>query len=183
VDRHRDGATNTAARLELLTKGTGYQLFLADATKARLRADAYDLVFVDESRCGSADDRQCVVGQRNVGAGPASGVDSDVDPPAATGRRLKEQPGRMVSDCTRLCSIAALDVDPQIARTGTGRVGVVSSSVSVVGEVEALPVPPQFLDQLPDNLDTARAVTLRASVAPRGSKLRCGAGKPSLFRP
>ena len=40
--------TNTAARLEGMTKGTPHQLFVADSTKESLTADPGDLVFVDE---------------------------------------------------------------------------------------------------------------------------------------
>jgi adenylate cyclase len=39
---------NAAARLETMTKGTPYQLFLADSTYALLREKPPDLVFVDE---------------------------------------------------------------------------------------------------------------------------------------
>jgi adenylate cyclase len=38
--------TNTAARLEGMTKGTDYMLFMADATKLALRAEPEDLAFV-----------------------------------------------------------------------------------------------------------------------------------------
>jgi adenylate cyclase len=40
--------TNTAARLEAMTKGTPYAIFVADATRRRLRHSPPDLVFVDE---------------------------------------------------------------------------------------------------------------------------------------
>jgi adenylate cyclase len=40
--------TNTAARLEAMTKGTPYAIFVADATRRRLRPSPPDLVFVDE---------------------------------------------------------------------------------------------------------------------------------------
>jgi adenylate cyclase len=40
--------TNTASRLEGMTKGTPHQLFLADSTRSRLREPAEDLVYVDE---------------------------------------------------------------------------------------------------------------------------------------
>jgi class 3 adenylate cyclase len=40
--------TNTAARLEGMTKGTPHQLFLSDATRAFLRAEPEDLVYVGE---------------------------------------------------------------------------------------------------------------------------------------
>jgi adenylate cyclase len=40
--------TNTAARLEAMTKGTPYPILLADATRRRLRDSPKDLVFVDE---------------------------------------------------------------------------------------------------------------------------------------
>jgi adenylate cyclase len=39
---------NTAARLEAMTKGTGYELFISDSTCARLHYRPDDLVFVDE---------------------------------------------------------------------------------------------------------------------------------------
>jgi adenylate cyclase len=40
--------TNTAARLEAMTKTTPYPIFIADATRRRLRQPPKDLVFVDE---------------------------------------------------------------------------------------------------------------------------------------
>jgi adenylate cyclase len=40
--------TNTAARLEGMTKGTPHQLFVADSTRSMLREPTGDLVFVDE---------------------------------------------------------------------------------------------------------------------------------------
>jgi adenylate cyclase len=42
------GTTNTAARIEGMTKGTPYQLFVADSTYARLTARGPDLVAVGE---------------------------------------------------------------------------------------------------------------------------------------
>jgi adenylate cyclase len=40
--------TNTAARLEGMTKGTPYMLFMSDSTRARLSEEPSDLAFVDE---------------------------------------------------------------------------------------------------------------------------------------
>jgi adenylate cyclase len=40
--------TNTAARLEGMTKGTPHQLYVADSTRSRLKDPPPDLVFVDE---------------------------------------------------------------------------------------------------------------------------------------
>jgi adenylate cyclase len=40
--------TNTAARLEAMTKGTPYMLFMSDSTRAALSAEPDDLVYVDE---------------------------------------------------------------------------------------------------------------------------------------
>jgi adenylate cyclase len=40
--------TNTAARLEGMTKGTPYQCYVSDSTRSSLVDDADDLVFVDE---------------------------------------------------------------------------------------------------------------------------------------
>jgi adenylate cyclase len=40
--------TNTASRIEGLTKGTPHQLLLSDATREALTVPAEDLVFVDE---------------------------------------------------------------------------------------------------------------------------------------
>jgi adenylate cyclase len=40
--------TNTASRIEAMTKGTPHQLFVADATRSRLNQPSPDLVFVDE---------------------------------------------------------------------------------------------------------------------------------------
>lgn len=40
--------TNTAARLEGMTKGTPYQLFFSDTTKEALRSEVEDAVYVDE---------------------------------------------------------------------------------------------------------------------------------------
>jgi adenylate cyclase len=40
--------TNTAARLEAMTKGTPYMIFMSDATRAALSEEPGDLVYVDE---------------------------------------------------------------------------------------------------------------------------------------
>jgi adenylate cyclase len=40
--------TNTASRLEAMTKNTPYSIFIADSTRRSLRQPAEDLVFVDE---------------------------------------------------------------------------------------------------------------------------------------
>jgi adenylate cyclase len=40
--------TNTAARLESMTKGSGHQLFIADSTKAALREDPGDLELIGD---------------------------------------------------------------------------------------------------------------------------------------
>jgi adenylate cyclase len=40
--------TNTAARLEGMTKGSGHQLFIADSTKQALREDRDDLELIGE---------------------------------------------------------------------------------------------------------------------------------------
>jgi adenylate cyclase len=40
--------TNTAARLEAMTKGTPYMLFLSDSTKEALSEQPEDLAYVDE---------------------------------------------------------------------------------------------------------------------------------------
>ena len=40
--------TNTAARLEAMTKTTPYMLLMSDATRAALSAEPADLVYVDE---------------------------------------------------------------------------------------------------------------------------------------
>jgi adenylate cyclase len=40
--------TNTASRLESMTKGTPHQLFLSDSTRESLTTSPEDLVYVDE---------------------------------------------------------------------------------------------------------------------------------------
>jgi adenylate cyclase len=40
--------TNTASRLEGMTKGTPYQLYVSDSTRSQLAEEPADLVFVDE---------------------------------------------------------------------------------------------------------------------------------------
>jgi adenylate cyclase len=40
--------TNTASRIEGMTKGTPHSLFIAESTRAALTREATDLVFVDE---------------------------------------------------------------------------------------------------------------------------------------
>jgi adenylate cyclase len=40
--------TNTASRLESMTKGTPHQLFLSDSTREALHEQPDDLVYVDE---------------------------------------------------------------------------------------------------------------------------------------
>ncbi len=42
--------TNTASRIEGMTKGTPHQLFIADSTRSRLNDPPADLVYVDEIR-------------------------------------------------------------------------------------------------------------------------------------
>ncbi len=40
--------TNTAARLEAMTKGTPYMIFMSDSTRASLSQEPEDLAFVDD---------------------------------------------------------------------------------------------------------------------------------------
>ncbi len=40
--------TNTAARLEAMTKGTPHMIFMSDSTRAALSEEPEDLVYVDE---------------------------------------------------------------------------------------------------------------------------------------
>ena len=40
--------TNTAARLQGMTKGTRHQLFLSDTTREALQSEVADLLYVDE---------------------------------------------------------------------------------------------------------------------------------------
>jgi adenylate cyclase len=40
--------TNTASRLEGMTKGTPYQLFMSDTTRGALKREVPDLLYVDE---------------------------------------------------------------------------------------------------------------------------------------
>ena len=57
--------TNTAARLEGMTKGTPHQLYVADSTRDALRTRADDLVDVGEFEVrGRRGDDQAVVARR-----------------------------------------------------------------------------------------------------------------------
>jgi adenylate cyclase len=40
--------TNTASRLEGMTKGTPHQIFISDSTRASLQTEVDDMVYVDE---------------------------------------------------------------------------------------------------------------------------------------
>jgi adenylate cyclase len=59
--------TNTAARLEAMTKGTPYQLFVAGSTHELLGEKPADLVFVDEFEVRGRERRLPVWGLRASG--------------------------------------------------------------------------------------------------------------------
>ena len=48
--------TNTASRLETMTKGTGHTIFLADSVRAMLTRDCQNMVRVDELQVRGKDD-------------------------------------------------------------------------------------------------------------------------------
>jgi adenylate cyclase len=62
--------TNTAARLEGMTKGTPHQLFIADSTRSLLADETSNLVYVDEFAVRG---RQAKIKIWSVGDGPAQG--------------------------------------------------------------------------------------------------------------
>ena len=77
--------TNTAARLEGMTKGTPHQLFVADSTRSRLKEPPPDLVYVDEFevrgrqarvKLWSLPDREPAVAAPS-GAGEHTGTEAD----------------------------------------------------------------------------------------------------------
>jgi adenylate cyclase len=65
--------TNTAARLEAMTKGTEHQLFLADSTCERLKEKPPDLVYVDEFEVRGRQARVKLWSIADKSAGPESG--------------------------------------------------------------------------------------------------------------
>jgi adenylate cyclase len=84
--------TNTAARLEGMTKGTPYQLYLADSTRAALRTPAADLIEVGdfEVRGRKAKIRLWSLADADAGAGDGS---SDVHgQPVVTQAQLPQEP-------------------------------------------------------------------------------------------
>jgi adenylate cyclase len=81
--------TNTAARIESMTKGTPYQLFLADSTYERLSADTGDLVDVGALPVRGRDGaiRLWALRPGDPLAGPAPGLPDAAVPPAHAGGR------------------------------------------------------------------------------------------------
>jgi adenylate cyclase len=65
--------TNTAARLEAMTKGTEHMLFIAEATRQRLSGDPADLVFVDELEVRGRQQRVRVWSITGARTGPVPG--------------------------------------------------------------------------------------------------------------
>jgi adenylate cyclase len=77
--------TNTAARLEGMTKGTPHQVFVAESTRSRLKAlSAHDLVFVDEFDIRGREARIRVWSLKEGGLEPtdAAGTKGSVPSPA-----------------------------------------------------------------------------------------------------
>jgi adenylate cyclase len=69
--------TNTAARLEAMTKGSEYMLFMAESTRERLTHEPADLVFVDELEVRGRQQRVKVWSIAGAETGPVG-----VSPPA-----------------------------------------------------------------------------------------------------
>ena len=63
--------TNTAARLEGMTKGTPYQLFIADTTKQRLTRPVDDLIQVGEAEVRGRKAKVLLWSIRDAEPGPA----------------------------------------------------------------------------------------------------------------
>jgi len=63
--------TNSAARIEQLTKGTPHQLMLSDATRGALHEQPADLLFVDELELRGRTARMRIWGLGENGAGPS----------------------------------------------------------------------------------------------------------------
>ena len=66
--------TNTAARLEGMTKDTPHQLFFADSTRQSLAAEPSDLVFVDEFPVRGREAKIRVFSIAELGGAPAAGA-------------------------------------------------------------------------------------------------------------
>jgi adenylate cyclase len=79
--------TNTASRLEGMTKGTGHQLFVAESTRERLSGDAPTLVFVDELPVRG---RKTTI--RIWGLAPIDGSGVPVSAPDGVPARAESQP-------------------------------------------------------------------------------------------
>jgi len=69
--------TNTAARLEGMTKGTEHQLFLADSTCERLKEKPPDLIYVDEFEVRGRQARVKLWSITDQVAGPENGSAAD----------------------------------------------------------------------------------------------------------
>jgi adenylate cyclase len=79
---------NTASRLESMTKGSGYNVFVAESTHAGLRSQPPDLVFVDELEVRGRRNKVHVwglPGPRPVANALVSGYGRPIDPPDEEG--------------------------------------------------------------------------------------------------
>jgi adenylate cyclase len=74
--------TNTASRIEALTKGTPHQLLLSDSTREALVADADDLVFVDEVEIRGRVARMKLWGLNEAPASPSAEATAPAEAPA-----------------------------------------------------------------------------------------------------
>ncbi|MGH2959130.1 MAG: adenylate/guanylate cyclase domain-containing protein, partial [Solirubrobacterales bacterium] len=68
--------TNTAARLEGMTKGTPFQLYISEETRAALSAEPQDFEFVEEAAVRGREASLRVWGLVEVGAPPPDPADA-----------------------------------------------------------------------------------------------------------
>jgi class 3 adenylate cyclase len=80
--------TNSASRIEALTKGTPHQLFLADTTKVALLEPPSDLVFVDDFQLRGRESKTRIWSLVADGAGTAATADRPEPAEAAPATRI-----------------------------------------------------------------------------------------------
>jgi adenylate cyclase len=80
--------TNSASRIEALTKGTPHQLFLADTTKVALREPPSDLVFVDDFQLRGRESKTRIWSLVADGAGTPASADRPEPEEAAPATRI-----------------------------------------------------------------------------------------------
>jgi adenylate cyclase len=76
--------TNTASRLEGMTKGSPHMLFVSDATRERMHDIPDDLVFVDHFEIRGRVAKMAIYSLPDADGAPVAPAPADADPPPAT---------------------------------------------------------------------------------------------------